>query len=79
MQFYYSLIVIFIFLFVIILDDPNVGIYIGMVFKIISVNIQRFFWMLRFHPLIASNPVSKWWMLRKYMKEAIKMKKEMEK
>jgi hypothetical protein len=34
--------------------------------------------MIRFHPLVTTNPIAQWWMMRKYMKEAKKLEKELE-
>ena len=61
-----------------IIIDPNVGKYITISFKILNVNWQRLIWMIRFHPLVTTNPIAQWWTMRKYMKEAKKLQKELE-
>jgi len=48
--------------------DPNVSDYIILLSKISKINLQRTYWMIRFHPIIISSPISKWLMMRKYMK-----------
>lgn len=47
--------------------DPNVGIYLALVFKIIIVNIRRALWLIRFHPAWLNNPISKWRRERHYL------------
>jgi len=48
--------------------DQNVGDYLLLVFKITKLNFERMIWTIRFHPFWISNPIGKWWMMRKYMK-----------
>lgn len=50
-----------------ILLDNNVGVYFVLIFKIINVNIQRFFWMVRLHP---KNFITTWLQNQKYDKIA---------
>jgi hypothetical protein len=57
--------------------DPNVADYIYLYFKIIKVNLERFYWMIRFHPAILTSPIGKWWMMRKYMRTAEKLAQEL--
>jgi hypothetical protein len=53
--------------------DPNVSEYLTLVFKIIKLNIERTFWMIRLHP---KNPIvnliNRW----KYDKIAKELQKE---
>jgi hypothetical protein len=77
--YYYSLFLIFTILAVMIVIDANVGTYIILLLKILKVNTERFFWMIRFHPKVTTNPIVQWWMMRKYMKEVEKIKKEISK
>lgn len=58
--------------------DQNVGAYIILIFKIMKVNFERVIWMIRFHPVILSSPIARWWMMRKYMKEAEKLQQELQ-
>ena len=48
-----------------ILLDNNVGVYFVLIFKIINVNVQRFFWMIRLHP---KNFITTWMQNQKYDK-----------
>jgi hypothetical protein len=51
------------------LVDENVGIYLTLVFKMIKVNFERIFWMIRLHP---NNPITnlkKKWEYDKIAKE----------
>ena len=57
--------------------DPNVTDYIYLIGKIIKVNLERFYWMIRFHPAILTSPIGKWWMMRKYMRTAEKLAQEL--
>jgi hypothetical protein len=57
--------------------DPNVTDYIYLIGKIIKVKLERFYWMIRFHPAIISSPIGKWWMMRKYMRTAEKLAQEL--
>jgi hypothetical protein len=78
-SYYYSLFFVFIIIATIIVIDPNVGKYITISFKILNLNFERFMWMIRFHPLITTNPIFQWLMMRKYMKEAKKLERELKK
>lgn len=53
--------------------DPNVTEYMSLIFKIIGVNIQRFLWMLKYHP---NNFVTTFLQNRKYDKIAKELQKE---
>lgn len=64
----YVLLIIFGVMAYFIIIDPNVGAYLTLVFKMIGINIQRFLWMLRFHPMWLNNPISKWRRERHYLK-----------
>jgi hypothetical protein len=57
--------------------DPNVSQFIVILSKTVKVNIERFYWMIRFHPFIYSSKIGKWWMMRKYMKTVKELSKEM--
>jgi hypothetical protein len=57
--------------------DPNVGAYIVLLTKILKVNIERMYWMIRFHPAIISSPIGRWWMMRKYMRTVEKLSQEL--
>lgn len=46
--------------------DQNVSVYINLLTKILKNKVERFYWMMRFHPVIFSSPIMKWWTMRKY-------------
>jgi len=48
--------------------DRNVVDFILLIPKIIKLNIERFFWKLRFHPWITTNKLLQWLMMKKYEK-----------
>ena len=53
--------------------DNNVGVYITLIFKIIKVNMERLFWMIKFHP---NNFITTWVRNREYDKIARELEKE---
>jgi hypothetical protein len=63
--YYYILFFIFTIIATMILLDNNVGVYFVLIFKIINVNVQRFFWMIRLHP---KNFITTWMQNQKYDK-----------
>lgn len=67
--YYLILLTIFTIIASMMVIDNNVSVYITLIFKIIRVNIERFFWMIRFHPIMFTNPLARWFMMRKYMRE----------
>ncbi len=77
MIYYYSLFTVFAVIITMMIIDPNVSEYIVILSKIVKVNIERVFWMIRFHPVIFSSPIGKWWMMRKYMKTVKELSQEL--
>lgn len=59
----------------IILTDKNVEDYLILIFKIIKINTERMFWMVRLHP---RNPITNLMMKWKYEKLARELQAEME-
>ena len=53
--------------------DPNVAEYFTLIFKMVGLNIQRYFWMMRYHP---NNFVTTWIQNRKYDRLARELEKE---
>lgn len=53
--------------------DENVGTYLTLVFKMTKVNIERFFWMMKYHP---NNFVTTYFQNRKYDRIARELEKE---
>lgn len=71
--YYYTLFIIFTVIAAMIVLDNNVGVYITLIFKIIKVNTERLFWMIRFHP---NNFITTWIQNRKYDRIARELEKE---
>lgn len=71
--YYYTLFIVFTIIAAMIVLDNNVGVYITLIFKILKVNIERLFWMIRFHP---NNFITTWIQNRKYDRIARELEKE---
>jgi hypothetical protein len=56
--------------------DANVADYIVLLTRIIKLNTERVFWMIRLHP---KNPISNFMMNRKYDKIAKELEEEFRK
>jgi hypothetical protein len=56
--------------------DANVSDYIVLLTRIIKLNTERVFWMIRLHP---KNPISNFMMNRKYDKIAKELEEEFRK
>lgn len=69
---YYFWILIFAIVTYIVIVDKNVLLWIELTLKLISIQTQRFFWIIRFHP---KNPVTN--LIKRY--EYNKIAKELEK
>lgn len=48
--------------------DQNVADFILLIPRIIKLNVERFYWKIRFHPMVTTNKLSQWLMMRKYEK-----------
>jgi hypothetical protein len=79
MIYYYSLFTIFAIIVTMMIIDQNVGDYIVLLTKLIKSKAERLYWMIRFHPVIFSSPIGKWWMMRKHMRTAEKLAQELSK
>ena len=77
MIYYYTLFTAFVILVTMMAIDPNVSDYIVLLSKSAKVNIERMFWMIRFHPVILFSPIGKWWMMRKYMRTVRELSQEL--
>lgn len=73
-SYYYSLILVFSIICFIIVVDQNVSDYTILIFKLIKINIERVFWMIKLHP---KNPITNYMMKRKYSKIAKELHKEL--
>jgi hypothetical protein len=56
--------------------DPNVAEYLTLVFKMIKINVERVYWMIRLHP---KNPITNLMMRWEYDKIARELEKEFSK
>lgn len=79
MIYYYSLFTVFAIIVTMMIIDQNVGDYIVLLTKLLKSKIERLYWMIRFHPVIFSSPIGKWWMMRKHMRTAEKLAQELSK
>ena len=79
MIYYYSLFTIFAIIITMMIVDQNVGDYIVLLTKLLKSKVERLYWMIRFHPVIFSSPIGKWWMMRKHMRTAEKLAQELSK
>ncbi len=77
MMYYYSLLTVFVIILTVIVIDQNIGDYLILLTKSVRLNVERMFWMIRFHPAILSSPIGKWWMMRKYMKTVKELSQEL--
>lgn len=60
-SYYYFWISIFTIIAVMIVLDPNVGEFITLASKVVKVNTERIWWMIRFHPRNpVTNLIKKW-------------------
>lgn len=55
--------------------DENIAIYLTLIFKIIKINTERMFWMIRLHP---KNPITNLMIKWKYERLARELQAEME-
>ena len=77
MMYYYSLLTVFVIILTVIVIDQNIGDYLILLTKSVKLNVERMFWMIRFHPAILSSPIGKWWMMRKYMRTVKELSQEL--
>ena len=77
MIYYYSLFTIFVIIVTMMIIDQNVSDYIVLLTKSVKMNVERMFWMIRFHPAILSSPIGRWWMMRKYMRTVKELSQEL--
>jgi hypothetical protein len=76
-MYYYSLLTVFVIILTVIVIDQNIGDYLILLTKSVRLNVERMFWMIRFHPAILSSPIGKWWMMRKYMRTVKELSQEL--
>lgn len=71
----YFLFTVFAIVFAMIILDSNVGYFIDLNLRLLSINFQRFIWMIRFHP---NNFITTWIQNKKYDKIARELEREMQ-
>jgi hypothetical protein len=79
MIYYYTLFTVFAVILTMMIVDPNVSDYIYLINKLVVNKFKRLYWMIRFHPFIFSNPIGRWWMMRKHMRTAEELAQEFSK
>jgi hypothetical protein len=75
---YLFFLVIFSFAAYFVVTDESVARFVVLCTKYLRINIERLYWIIRFHPTITTNPIMRWYMMRKYMKQAKEMQKDFE-
>jgi hypothetical protein len=65
--------ILFAILAYLILTDKNIADYLTLVFKMTRLNIERMFWMIKFHP---RNPITNLMIRWKYDRLARELEKE---
>lgn len=68
------LLIVFGVIFYMMWVDQNVADYLTLVFKMININIQRFLWMIKYHP---NNFVTTYFQNRKYDEIAKELEREL--
>ena len=56
--------------------DPNVGDYITLIIRFIGIQLQRLFWMIKYHP---NNFITTWIQNQKYDRIARQLREELDK
>jgi len=72
---YILFLMIFSIVVYIIAIDENVTTFIDLLFKIININIQKYFWLIKNHP---NNPITNWIIWRRSLVLAKQLEKEFE-
>jgi hypothetical protein len=65
--------ILFAILVYLILIDKNIADYLTLVFNVIRINVERLFWMIKFHP---KNPITNLIKRWEYAKIAKELQKE---
>lgn len=77
MIYYYSLFTLFAIIITMMVVDPNVTDYIYLYIKTIQNKVSRLFWMIRFHPIVTTSPIFRWWMMRKYLRTVEELQQQL--
>lgn len=73
-NYYLSLFLVFFIIAFVFIIDRNVSDYFLLSLKVIKINIERLYWMIRLHP---KNPITNFMMRRQYNKIAKELHKEL--
>jgi hypothetical protein len=77
MSLYYGILfLIFAIIAVMIVIDPNVGDYITLIIRFIGIQLQRLFWMIKYHP---NNFITTWIQNQKYDRISRQLREELDK
>lgn len=74
--YYLSTFLVFSIIAFMLIIDRNVSDYIVLVFKLLKINVQKFFWMIKLHP---KNPITNYMAKKQYEKIAKELQKEFSK
>lgn len=55
--------------------DESVAEYVNLIYMGAVVQIKKYYYMATLHPFWITNPVGRWWMMRKYRRMADQMLK----
>lgn len=66
--YYLTILAVFSIVAYMMIVDQNVADFILLIPRIIKLNVERFYWKIRFHPIVTTNKLSQWLMMRKYEK-----------
>ena len=66
--YYFTILAVFSIVAYMMIVDQNVADFILLIPRIIKLNVERFYWKIRFHPIVTTNKLSQWLMMRKYEK-----------
>lgn len=73
-NYYLSLLLVFFIIAFVFIVDRNVADYFLLSLKIVKINIDRYYWMIRLHP---KNPITNFMMRKKYNQIAKDLHKEL--
>jgi hypothetical protein len=68
-----TLLIIFGVVAYMVIVDKNVADYLTLVFRMMKINLERVYWIIRLHP---KNPITNFIMYRKYNQIAKELKRE---
>lgn len=64
--------IVYLFLFAIlayfVVTDNSVATFVVLLTKWLSIQTQRVYYLIKFHPIVTNNIISRYFMMRKYLK-----------